>query len=128
MNALNVMHVLGNDVQALGHGVQLMKQENIPSKSLVCYLDSNDDFHWGFGFRNGSNMRVIVDENGVISKKTCNAGVMVIVFDHGAATIKSRNAAFIHADFTNIAWFDNAAQGVVRRHDPHSSSPLIAAS
>ena len=112
MDDLNLFHVLGPNIQDIGHGVRLSRQDEIPSRTLVCFLDGNGEFHYGFGFRNGSNFRVVCWENGARIDRTVPKGAFIIAFDEETAenAFDSVNAN----DFDSLAWFDGDKTNNVR--------------
>ena len=103
MDELNMFHVLADAIQGIRHGVRLSRQDDIASKTLVCFLDRNGGFHFGFGYKNGSNLRVVCWENNTEVKKTVHKGAFVIAFDQ-ETTQKAINVAFNANDFA-IEWF-----------------------
>lgn len=111
MNALNINHVLADNIQELEHGVRLSPQGSIDSGTLVCFLDSNGQLHFGFSYKNGSNLLVICWENNARRNKTPPKGAFIIAFDQ-ELTQKKRKGNFTEADF-NFQWFNaNAQQNV----------------
>ena len=102
-----MFHVLAPAVGNLGHGVELSSQNDINSKTLVCYLDSSLNFHYGFAFKNGSNLRVICWENNVKRIKTVPKANFVIAFK-GYQTQKGPRDIFVRYDF-DIPWFGAGA-------------------
>ena len=49
-------------------------------KTLVCFLDRNQALHFGFGYRNGSNLRVVCWEDNNRRSKTVSKGGLIIAF------------------------------------------------
>ena len=112
MDELNMFHVLADAIQGIRHGVRLSRQDDIASKTLVCFLDRNGGFHFGFGYENGSNLRVVCWENNTEVKKTVPKGAFVIAF-HQQTTGKAIKEAFDENDFA-IEWFSQAVQNDVK--------------
>lgn len=56
MDALNVFHNLAPRLYYLENGVEVSSQDENQSKTVVCFLDFDFEFHHGFAFRNGSNI------------------------------------------------------------------------
>ena len=56
MDTLHLLHVLGKSVRDIGHGVMLVKQDDIDSKTLVCFSDKRGAFHFGFGYKCGESL------------------------------------------------------------------------
>lgn len=108
MDELNMYHVLADNIEELGHGVQLCPQDGIASKTLVCFLDDNGAFHFGFGYKNGSNLRVVCWENGARLNKTTPKADNIIAF-HEVTTMKAFGGNFNANDF-DFQWFDDAAR------------------
>ena len=69
MDDLNMFHVLAPNIQEIEHGVKLCAQDEIESKTLVCYLDS-EGFHYGFAYKNGTNLRVVCWEGNERDRKS----------------------------------------------------------
>jgi len=107
MDDLNMFHILADNVRQLGHGVQLSRQDDIASNTLVCFLDAKGNLHYGFAYKNGSNLVVICWKNGERKNKTVYKGSFVIAFHH-EATDKGRNGAFEANDF-NFPWLTEKA-------------------
>ncbi|KAK3747985.1 hypothetical protein QZH41_003960 [Actinostola sp. cb2023] len=103
-----IFGILRADVRNLGKGARLTNQDGIVSRHLVCFLDSGEEFHFGFGYRNGSNVRVVCWENGAKKNKTTTRGTFIIIFDD-VITPNGRNGNFTANDF-KFAWFNDAAQ------------------
>lgn len=75
-----MFHVLAPDIRVIGRGVKLCGQREIASGTLVCFLDRRGGFHYGFGYRNGSNLRVVFCEGDNRTNKTVSKGVFIIAF------------------------------------------------
>eukprot|EP00735_Rhodelphis_limneticus_P003743 TRINITY_DN15256_c0_g1::TRINITY_DN15256_c0_g1_i1::g.30853::m.30853 TRINITY_DN15256_c0_g1::TRINITY_DN15256_c0_g1_i1::g.30853 ORF type:complete len:103 (-),score=14.68 TRINITY_DN15256_c0_g1_i1:663-971(-) len=87
MNNLNINHILADRVQELGHGVTLMQQCDIESKTFGCYLDGKGEVRSGYFFKNGSNVRVVTrDKNGNMKKTAVPRGKLVLSFVEERAT------------------------------------------
>ena len=111
---LNMFHILADNVEQLNHGVTLLSQNEIQSKTLVSFLDSHGDFFYGFAYNNGSNVRVICwDENeeGRINK-TVPKGNYVLAFLQ-QTTQKRFKEEFVADDF-NIPWLDDDARHIIQ--------------
>ena len=114
MDDLNLFHVLATTIQDIGHGVRVCGQYDVASKTLVCFLDRNGAFHFGFGYKNGSNLRVVCWENNIKRNKTVPSGALIIAFDE-ETTLKAIGRNFNADDFGFTAdWFSNDAQDNVR--------------
>lgn len=98
-------YILSSTVQALNHGVEVSSQNDIQSRTLVCYLDACGNFHYGFAYRNGSNLRVACWEDDTRRNKTVPYGDSVIAFKE-YQTDGGFGHKFVAADF-NIPWFGN---------------------
>ena len=59
MDALNIFHILAPRIHDLENGVEVSSQDENQSKTLVHFLDFDLKFHYGFAFRNGTNIRVV---------------------------------------------------------------------
>lgn len=105
-----MLHVLGADIRDIGHGVRLSRQDEIEPRTLVCFLDRNRGFHYGFAYRNGSNLRVVCWEGDRRRNRTVPKGTFIIAFD----TVTTQNAfnRINGNDFENHVrpWFDNNKQ------------------
>ena len=112
LNALNMSYPLAPTVRALNHGVEVSSQNDIQSRTLVCYLDAWGNFHYGFAFRNGSNLRVACWEDDTRRNKTVPYGNSVIAFK-GYQTDGGFGHKFVEADF-NIPWFCNTVRWRVK--------------
>ena len=108
-----ILGILRDDVRDLGRGVMLTNQDGIESKHLVCFLDSGGEFHFGFGYKNGNNFRVVCWENGERKNRTAYQGTFIIAFDQ-VTTLKGRHDNFTADDFNFAAWFDTDAQTLAR--------------
>ena len=80
MDDLNVLHVLAPTFEDIEHGVRLCAQDDVQSRTLVCFLDRNQALHFGFGHRNGSNLRVVCWEDNNRRSKTVPKGGLIIAF------------------------------------------------
>ena len=85
MHTLHLLHVLGKSVRDIGHGIMLVKQDDIDSKPLVCFSEKRSAFHFAFGYKCGGSLRVICWEEDEKKVRTEPAGSFVIglitVFD-----------------------------------------------
>lgn len=82
MNPNNINHILQPpNLIALGHNAVAVKQNDVNTKDVVCFLDTPGNAFYGFARKNGSNLRVRVFLNGVIQNKTTIAGDFVIKLD-----------------------------------------------
>ena len=85
MDTLHLLHVLGKSVRDIGHGVMLVKEDDIDPKTMVCFSDKRSAFHFGFGYKCGESLRVIYGEEDEKKVRTEPAGSFVIglitVFD-----------------------------------------------
>ena len=107
MDSLHLMHVLSKNVQDIGHGVMLAKQDDIDSKTLVCFSDKRGAFHFGYGYKCGGSLRVVCWEEDAKKLRTVPAGLSVIAFS-GIRTWKNFNAEnFQSGDFLFKDWFDD---------------------
>lgn len=100
-----MFHVLAPNIQEIGRGVKLCIQDEIESEMLVCFLDRRESLHYGFGYRNGSNLRVVCWEDGRRRNKTVPKGVFIIAFteETSEASFNEVNANHFH----NVrGWFD----------------------
>ena len=90
-----------------------MALDSVP-KTLVCFLDRNQALHFGLGYRNGSNLRVVCWEDNNRTNKTVPKGALIIAFDE-ETTWKAISRNFNADDFGFTAdWFNNDAQDNVR--------------
>lgn len=105
MDDLNIFHVLADDIQEIGHGVRLCGQDEIASGTLVCFLDSHERLHYGFGYRNGSNLRVVCWEENRRKNKTVSRGVFIIAFTEDTSGV-SFNAVNANHFYNVFQWFD----------------------
>ena len=114
MDDLNLFHILAPKIQDIGHGVRLCGQGDVASKTLVCFLDKKGAFHFGFGYKGGSNFPVVCWENNIRKNRTVPRGAFIIAFDE-ETTLKSRTHDFEANDFLFTAeWFDVNAQDNIR--------------
>lgn len=105
-------YILGPTVRALNHGFEVSSQNDIQSRTLVCYLDAWGNFHYGFAYRNGSNLRVVCWEDDTRRDKTVPYRNSVIAFK-GYQTDGGFGHNFVAADF-NIPWFGNTIRRRVK--------------
>lgn len=108
-------HVLADNIEELEHGVQLTPQDEVASKTLVCFLDGdegNEILHFGFGYKNGSNLFVVCWENNGRTNKTVSKGELIIAF-HEVTTLKARGGNFVAGDF-RLGWFTQDARENVK--------------
>jgi len=113
MDNLNILHILQDSVRDLGHGVQMVRQDNVASKTLVCFLDIERKLHYGFAFNNGSNLRVVTWVDNEMRRKTVPKGVFVIAFND-KRTDKGIDDDFQANDFDVGDWFNDEAKENVR--------------
>ena len=115
MDDLNLFHILAPKIQDIGHGVRLCGQGDVASQTLVCFLDKNGALRFGFGYKNGSNFRVVCWENNIRKNRVVTKGAFIIAFDE-ETTLKSRDHGFDANDFLQFTavWFDANAQDNVR--------------
>ncbi|KXJ25139.1 hypothetical protein AC249_AIPGENE22499 [Exaiptasia diaphana] len=115
MDDLNMSHILRDEVEKIGHGVQLVAQDNVDSKTLVCYLDDQRDFHYGFCYKNGSNLRVVVwdREDNAMKRQTPPKGSHIIAFTSEMTEKRLSKDTFIDQDF-NFEWFGVDNQNLVK--------------
>lgn len=114
MDDLNLYHILADTIEEIGHGVRLCAQNDVQSGTLVCYLDRNGAFHFGFGYRNGSNLRVVCWENTSRINRTVSKGALIIAFDEEINKNSFRHN-FDANDFLFTGdWFNQGAQNNVR--------------
>lgn len=113
MDDLNMFHVLADNVRDIGHGIEVVKQDAIDSKTLVCYLDKEGGFHFGFCYKNGSNLRVVCWENQAIRFRTSYKGSYVIAFTGRVLTQHNIKGDFTADDF-NFDWFGQEQQDAVK--------------
>ena len=106
-----MFHILAQTVQGLQNGVEVSSQGDIKSKTLVCYLDSLLNFHYGFAFKNGSNLRVVCWENNGRKNKTVPTGSFVIAFKDFKTQKKFQD---VNAQDFNIRWFTQEARQEVQ--------------
>ena len=108
-----MFHVLAPAIQDIGHGVRLSGQDEINSRTLKCFLDGKERFHYGFGYKNGNNTRVVCWEENQRKNKTVLKGTFIIAFDQVSTqnTFKAVNAH----DFQNLSWFGVKEQDNVRK-------------
>lgn len=113
MDDLNMFHALADTVQQIEHGVRLSSQHDIASGTLVCFLDAKEIFHFGFGYKNGSNLRVLCWENNRRKSKTVPKGAFVIAFTE-ETTLKAFSANNFNAADFRFDWFDVNVRDNVR--------------
>ena len=115
MDCLNLLHVLAKSVQDIGHGVMLANQDDIESKTLVCFLDKRGVFHYGYGYKCGSYLRVVCWEDDAKKLRTVPVGSFLIVFT-GIRTWKQFDAEnFQSGDFLFKDWFDDEKKQAVEQ-------------
>ena len=95
-------------IQGIGHGASFSSQNQIASKTLVCYQDARGMLHHGFAYLNGSNVRVVCWENDKQKNKTIPHGASILVFLE-EVTQKSFGQDFNAQDF-NFPWFNTSVQ------------------
>ena len=103
-----------------GLGAQLLDQNLIVSKTLICFIDRQGNVHAGFAYRNGSNVRVVCWEynpwvNGKRVNHTFPAWNQVIAFP-AACTRKPFNHGFLDQDFLAVSWWIDNATAVIENH------------
>ena len=114
MDDLNMFHILTPTIEDLKNGVRVCSQDDVASKTLVCFLDKYGAFHFGFGYKYGSTFPVVCWENNTRKNKTVPKGALIIAFD-GQTTPNSFRANFNANDFLfTTIWFNNDAQDNVR--------------
>lgn len=113
MDDLNMFHVLAPNIEEIGRGVKLCGQNEIASRTLVCFLDGSKRFHYGFGYKNGANLRIVCWEGNGTRNKTAPKGAFIIAFNDETigASFKEVNAN--HFDDVR-GWFDDEKQQNVR--------------
>ena len=83
-------------------------------KRLFVFWTEMEHFTLGFGYKNGSNLRVVCWENNIKRNKTVPSGALIIAFDE-ETTLKAIGRNFNADDFGFTAdWFSNDAQDNVR--------------
>ena len=107
-----MFHVLADNVRDIGYGIEVVKQDAVASKTLVCYLDRRSGFHFGFCYKNGNNLRVVCYENQAIQRRTSPMESYVIAFT-GVRTQHSIKGDFTADDF-NFDWFGQEKQDAVK--------------
>jgi len=113
MDTLHLLHVLSKNVQDFGHGVMLAKQDDIDSKTRVCFSDKRGAFHFGYGYKCGESLRGVFWEEEAKKFRTVPAGSSVIAFT-GISTWKNLNAKkFQGGDFLFKDWFDDEKKRAV---------------
>ena len=113
MDTLHLLHVLGKSVQDIGHGVMLAKQDDIDSKTLVCFSDKRGAFHFGYGYKCNGRLRVVCWEEDGKKLRTVPEGSFVIAFT-GIRTWKQFDAEnFQSGDFLFKDWFDDEKKRAV---------------
>ena len=115
MDCLNLLHVLAKSVQDIGHGVMLANQDDIESKTLVCFLDKRGVFRYGYGYKCGSYLRVVCWEEDAKKLRTVPVRSFLIAFT-GIRTWKQLDAEnFQSADFLFKDWFDDEKKQAVKQ-------------
>ena len=114
MNTLHLLHALAKSVQDIGHGaVMLAKQDEIDSKTLVCFLDKSGVFHYGYGYKSGGSLRVVCWEEDAKKLRSIPEGSYVIGFT-AIRTWKPFDAEnFQSGDFLVKDWFDDEKKRAV---------------
>ena len=113
MDDLNMFHILASDITDIGHGVKLCGQGEIASGTLVCFLDRYERFHYGFGYKNGSNLRVVCWEGKKRKNKTVPKGVFIIAFTSDTIGVSFNEVNENH--FGNVwEWFADDKQKNVK--------------
>lgn len=108
-----MFHVLAPDIREIGRGVKLCGQDEIASKTLVCFLDRHGRLHYGYGYRNGSNLRVVCWEGNERTNKTVSKGVFIIAFTEETIGVSFNKVNANH--FGNVReWFDDDTQQNVK--------------
>ena len=108
-------------LKPLRFGAQLLHQNKIVSKTLICFIDGQGYVHAGFAYRNGSNVRVVCWEynprfNGNVRvNHTVPAGNQVIAFP-AAWTRKPFKHWFLNQDFEAVSWWIDNATEVIANH------------
>jgi len=91
----------------------LAKQDDIDSKSLVCFSDKRGAFHFGYGYKCGGSLRVVCWEEDAKKLRTVPARSSVIAFT-GISTWKNLNAEYFQGgDFLFKDWFDDEKKRAV---------------
>lgn len=107
-------NVLASHIQDMGRGVKLCGQDEIASKTLVCFLDTHKGFHYGFGYKNGSNIRVVCWEENKRQDKTVPTGVFIIAFTEETCGVSFKEVNANH--FKKVTeWFDDDKQKDVKK-------------
>lgn len=113
MDAQNMFHVLAPNIQQIGRGVKLCGQEAIESGTLVCFLDRHQRLHYGFAYKNGSNLRVVCWEGNRKKNKTVFKGVFIIAFTEVTSGV-SFNEVNVNLLNNVRNWFDERNQQNVK--------------
>ena len=116
MDDLNLFHILAHKTEQIGHGVRLCAQDDVHSGTLVCFLDRSGALHFGFGYRNGSNLRVVCWEGTPPRRrnKTVPKGALIIAFDNETTPNSFRDKFNANNFGFTAAWFKIGAQKNVR--------------
>ena len=93
---------------------KLCGQDEIASQTLVCFLDSNKGFHYGFGYKNGSNIRVVCWEGNERQNKTVSSGVFIIAFPKETCGVSFNEVSEKHFDEVR-KWFNDDKQQNVKK-------------
>lgn len=110
---LTKSHSLSSNTQGIGRGVKLCGQNEIASQTLVCFLDSGKGFHYGFGYKNGSNNRVACWEGNERQNKTVPSGVSIIAFTKETCGVSFEKVSEKH--FEKVTkWFNDDKQQNVK--------------
>ncbi|XP_078343187.1 uncharacterized protein LOC144628939 [Oculina patagonica] len=104
-----VLYSLPPPIQDIGYGVQFVSQNNIASKTFVCFVDGNGVLCYGFAYKNGSNLRVVSWEDEQRHNRTIPSGQTIIGFPERVTKKGFGNKNFNEADF-NFPSFNPIAQ------------------
>ena len=99
-------------IQDIGHGVQLCTQDQIASKTFGGFMDRSGAFHFGYFYRNGSNIRVAFWKNDQRWNRTIPARQSVLVFPDQTTQLGFKGA-FTTENF-NFQWFNTNHQQVLQ--------------
>ena len=114
MDNLTKSHSLSPNTQGTERGVKLCGQDEIASQTLVCFLDSDEGFHYGFGYKNGSNIRVVCWEGNERQNKTVSSGVFIIVFLKETCGVSFKDVSAEHFEEVR-KWFNDDKQKNVKK-------------
>ncbi len=101
-------------IQDIGYGVQFVSQNNITSKTLVCFVDGNGVLRYGFAYKNGSNLRVVSWEDEQRHNRTIPSGQSIFAFPELVTQKEFGNKNFNAADF-NFPPFTPVAQQQIQQ-------------